>query len=236
MGYDGRADVRQFVEQSPLPDIHKVANFSVYAYRQDINRFLALHELFNIQIPVKGSIVECGVFLGQSLFSFAHFSGIYEPANYHRQVIGFDTFDGFPDWDSKDAFDPIRGIFKPNFDSFTELDNASRAFQKNHYLEGEEKIRLIKGDAKDTIPTFLEDNQHFMCSLLYLDFDLYQPTKIALEHFLPRMPKGAVVAFDEIHNPHWPGETRALMDTIGIPNLEIRNFPFNPNISYAILS
>jgi hypothetical protein len=78
------------------------SNFSVYASRQDINQFLALHELFKLQMGIKGSIVECGVYMGSSLFSFAHFSGIYEPSNYHREIIGFDTFEGFPSVHEKD--------------------------------------------------------------------------------------------------------------------------------------
>ena len=48
-------------------------------------------------------------------------------------------------------------------------------------------------------------------SLLFLDFDLYEPTKAALEQFVPRMPRGAVLAFDELDNPIWPGETKALL-------------------------
>ena len=74
MGFDGRENIRRFINESPMNAVHKIANFAVYANRQDVNRFLALHELFKLQMPVKGSIVECGVFLGQSLFLFAHFS------------------------------------------------------------------------------------------------------------------------------------------------------------------
>lgn len=235
MGFDGRESIRKFINDSKVSDNDKVENFSVYTNRQAINRFLALHEIFKLQLGVKGSIVECGVFLGQSLFSLAHFSSIYEPSNYHRQIIGFDTFTGFPNWSVEDQFESSRGIFKPNYDTFTELTKAISAFQSNHYLEGEEKIRLVKGDATKSIPKFIAENQHFICSLLYMDFDLYEPTKIALETFLPRMPKGAILLFDEIHNPHWPGETLALMDVIGIKNVEIRNFSFNPNLSYIVL-
>lgn len=235
MNWDGRDHVRDFINNSTQNSQHIAANFAVYANRQDINRFLALHELFKLQLPVKGSIVECGVFGGSSLFTFAHLSGIYEPSNYHRQVIGFDTFEGFPDWSEVDMIEPGRDIFKPNFDTFKELSDASKAFQKNHYLEGEQKIRLIKGDACQTIPKFLENNKHFICSMLYLDFDIYEPTRIALLNFLPRMPKGSILAFDEIHNSHWPGETQALVDVLGIDKVEIRNFPFNPNISYIKL-
>ena len=235
MGYDGRENIRKFIGESKQTSKWIAANFAVYANRQDINRFLALHELFKLQMPIKGSIVECGVYGGSSLFSFAHFSSIYEPSNYHREVIGFDTFMGFPEWSVLDEFESTREQYNPKFDSFSELNNAADAFQANHYLESEPKIKLIKGNAVETIPDFLNKNKHFICSMLYMDFDLYEPTKVALQNFLPRMPKGAVLVFDEIHNPHWPGETIALMEILGIRNVEIRNFPFNPNISYMVL-
>ena len=156
MGFDGRLEIKNFVNQSQADKSDISANFAVYANRQDINRFLALHELFKLQLPVKGSIVECGVFGGSSLFTFAHLSGIYEPSNYHRKIIGFDTFEGFPGWSDIDEFEPSRGISRPEFVTFKELSNAAVAFQKNHYLEGEEKKSLIKGDATKTIPEFLE--------------------------------------------------------------------------------
>ena len=34
-------------------------------------------------------------------------------------------------------------------------------------------------------------------SLLYLDMDIYEPTKVALKELLPRMAKGSIIAFDE---------------------------------------
>ena len=47
-------------------------------------------------MSLKGSVVECGVNLGGGIFSWAHFSSILEPYNYHRKIIGFDTFLGIP--------------------------------------------------------------------------------------------------------------------------------------------
>ena len=235
MGHDGRKELQEFITNSKQTTLGKALNFPVYASRQDINQFLALQELFKLQLPIKGSIVECGVYMGSSLFSFAHFSGIYEPSNYHREIIGFDTFEGFPDWSEFDMFDPSREKFKPGFDTFTELTNAANAFQANHYLEDRKKVRLVKGNATQTIPRFLKENKHFVCSMLFIDIDLYEPTKTALNHFLPRMPKGAILAFDEIHNPDWPGETQALDEILGIKNIPIRSFEFNPKVSYVVL-
>ena len=30
------------------------------------------------------------------------------------------------------------------------------------------------------------------------------------------MPKGGILAFDELDNPQWPGETKAVMDKVGL--------------------
>jgi hypothetical protein len=79
------------------------------------------------------------------------------------------------------------------------------------------------------------DNPHLVVSLLFLDLDLYEPTLVALRHLLPRLPKGAVVAFDELDNPLWPGETSAVLDEVGLNRLELRRFDFDPYIGYAVM-
>ena len=68
-----------------------------------------------------------------------------------------------------------------------------------------------------------------------MDVDLFEPTKIALEQFVPRMPRGAVLAFDELDNPMWPGETLALLSTLGIRSLRLQRLEWDPYISFAIL-
>lgn len=72
--------------------------------------------------------------------------------------------------------------------------------------------------------------------MLFLDLDLYEPTKVAIENFFPRMPKGAIVAFDELDNPIWPGETMALLETVGINRLKMERVEFDPYIGYAVIS
>ena len=69
-----------------------------------------------------------------------------------------------------------------------------------------------------TIPEFIKNNQHTLVSLLYLDFDLYKPTLLALKEFLPRMPKGSIIAFDELHDSKYPGETVAMLEELNLNN------------------
>jgi hypothetical protein len=96
-------------------------------------------------------------------------------------------------------------------------------------------ITLIPGDAVHTIPDFVARYPHLVVALLFLDFDLYEPTATALRHLLPRMPRGAVIAFDELDDPDWPGESQAVLDEIGLRNLRLRRVPFDATVSFAVL-
>jgi hypothetical protein len=215
----------------------KIKNFAKYIKRKDLSRFLVLYEIFKKQLKIKGSIIECGVHQGGGLFSFAKLSSIFEPYNYHRKIIGFDTFSGFPSSaNKKDNKDYAKkGNFLEKVDILEDLNKAEKFFDNERYLNHVKKIELIEGDANQTIPRYLKKNKHLLISLLFLDFDLYKPTKTALKLLLKRVPKGGVVAFDELNNPHWPGETEALLEELNINKLEIQNYNFEPNISFFIL-
>ena len=68
-----------------------------------------------------------------------------------------------------------------------------------------------------------------------MDCDLFEPTKAALEAFVPRMPKGAILAFDELDNPIWPGETLAVLETLGVRSLRLQRLEWDPYISFAVI-
>jgi hypothetical protein len=227
----------ELFEHSPDPVEQRLESFPKYVRRQDLKRFLALYELFKIALTVKGSIVECGVFRGFSVMAWAKLSAILEPENLTRRIYAFDTFDGFPSVDRKDANDvapAVPGEFAAEA-YYDELQHLIEAFDQDRFLGHIDKVHLIKGDAVQTIPSFVAAHPHLVVSLLYLDFDLYQPTKAALEHFVPRMPAGSVLAFDELDNPIWPGETLAALDSVGLRSLKLQRLPWDPYIGYAIL-
>ena len=56
-----------------------------------------------------------------------------------------------------------------------------------------------------------------------------------LELLLPRLTRGSVIAFDELNSPEFPGETLALMETIGLSRYAIRRSPLNPLVSYLVI-
>jgi len=231
-------ELEQYFVNSNDSVIDRLSNFPKYVTRQSLTNFLAKYEIYKKIKNLNGSIVECGVLFGGGLMSFAHFSSIFEPVNYTRKIIGFDTFSGFPKLSKSDfTKSPNRQMKKGgyNINSFNDLKKCIELFDSNRFINHITKIELVKGDVKKTIPKYIKDNPHLIVSLLYLDLDLYEPTKIALHNFMPRMPKGSIMVFDEINVDQWPGETLAVLDEIGISNLRIKRFEFAPLISYAVI-
>lgn len=233
---EGPANERCF-NRNPSSWQTKLENFPKYVRRQNLTRFLALYEIFKRVSTVKGSVVECGVNHGFGIMSWAKFSAILEPVNLTRRVYGFDTFDGFPDVSESDRSDNSRHVKVGDLaaDSFEELNELINIYDSTRFLGHVDKVKLIKGDATKTIPEFIEKNPHILVSLLFMDFDLYEPTKVALDHFLPRMPKGGIVAFDELDNPLWPGETLAMLEAHTERRFRLERMEFDPYISFAVI-
>jgi Macrocin-O-methyltransferase (TylF) len=224
-------------DESACNTFDKLRNFPKYVRRQDIARFLCRFEIFKRQMGIKGSVVECGVHHGGGLMSWAQFSVTLEPYNYHRKIIGFDTFEGFPDVASQDGVGENAhiGAFREGYDIHAELMSSISEFDDNRFINQKQKIELVKGDANRTIPLYLSDNPHLLISLLYMDFDIYEPTVTALAALLPRVPKGGIVAFDEVNNPDWPGETLALLKSLELHHHRLECVAYEPNISFIQL-
>jgi len=218
--------------------VWKLQNFPKYVPRQSITRFLTRHEIFKHVLDVQGSVVEVGVLGGGSLLSWAHLSSIFEYLNYQRRIIGFDVFGDDISPSEKDETGSSLDQYRQGnmgLDSYNDIQESVEVFDMNRFLSSEPKVELIKGLAEDSIPRYLAKNPETVVSLLYLDVNLYEPTRAAIEHFFPRMPKGAVIVFDELNDRGLPGETLALIDTIGIRNLAIKRFSHDTKISYAVL-
>jgi len=234
---DEPALVQALFDGNPSSWATKIENFPKYVRRQNLTRFLALYELFKLNLPVKGSVVECGVNHGFGLMTWSKLSALLEPVNLTRRIYGFDTFEGFPGVSDQDRSAGSMHVRAGDLraDVYEELTELIAIQDATRFLGHVPKTFLVRGDATVTIPAFVRENPHPVVSLLFLDFDLYEPTHAALTHFLPRMPKGAVLAFDELDNPLWPGETIAMLEEHAKRRLRLERFSFDPYIGYAIL-
>jgi len=228
-------ELEQSYGASPFSVVEKLMNFPLYVPRQDLTKFIVKYEIFKRVLAIQGSIVECGVSFGGGLMSFAQLSAILEPTNHQRKIIGFDTFAGIAGLSGADAQSDSKEAHLGGLgvDSYAEILRCVALYDMNRFVGHIPKVELIRGDARHTIPEYVKENPHLVVSLLYLDFDVYEPTKVALEHFVPRMPRGAVIAFDQLNSKDWAGETAAVTEALRLQSLRIERFPFESTISFA---
>ena len=226
---DKRANFYQMFAQSPIPEKEILSNLGLYLNRQTLSRILFMHELYLKIVNVHGVVVEFGVRYGQNLALFESFRGIYEPFNYNRKVIGFDTFSGFPEVTlSKGDYS-----VPDNYENY--LEDVLKYHESEQPIPQKKKFELVKGDAVITIDDYLERHPETIIALAYFDFDLYSPTKKCLQAIKDRLTKGSILAFDELNCPEFPGETLAFKEVIGINSYSIKRSPLNPLCSYIVI-
>ena len=223
--------------QCPIPPNELLSNLGLFLNRQTLSRVLFMHELYQRIIPVHGVIMEFGVRWGQNLALFSSFRGMYEPYNYNRKIVGFDTFSGFPSVSSHDGIDDIAhaGAYGVTSDYDTYLDSVLAYHETESPLSHIKKYELIKGDATITLEQYLLAHPETIIALAYFDFDIYEPTKKCLELIRSHLTKGSVVGFDELNWPSFPGETKAVKEVFGLDKYAIRRSPLNPSPSFVVI-
>lgn len=225
------------LKNTPLPDDELLANLGIYMTSKNMSRMLFFYEIYKMLVETHGVIMEFGVRWGQTMSMLSALRGIFEPFNRHRRIIGFDTFDGFIGMEEKDGAN-----CKCKDGSFGVADSYENYLDKVMHLQEElnpinhlKKYELVKGDARETIPTYFDQHPEALVSLAIFDFDIYSPTKAAIEAVAPRLFKGSILVFDELCDDIFPGETVALMETLGVNGLRIKRMPMTARISYAVV-
>lgn len=147
---------------------------------------------------------------------------IYNPLSL-RKVVGFDTFESYPDSTSAqhDKLSSANFISATGYKPITpeSIMNIAQNLGLSH------RIELIKGDACITIPQYMKENPGFRVALLNLDFDVYEPTAVALEHLFPRIVPKGIVVLDEYAVANW-GESKAADEFIQGRSILLKSFPW----------
>ena len=151
---------------------------------------------------IDGAYVECGVYKGGSIMNMA-----LTQLNYIKKVhiYLYDTFEGMTPQTKHDI--NYRGVSASRI-----LKNPSKMcvcsleqVKKNVSLAGypKEFFHFRKGDVADT----LKGNIPEKISLLRLDTDWYESTKIELEVLYPKLVTGGVLILDDYG--YWLGARKA---------------------------
>lgn len=166
------------------------------------DRLSAMVKSFNYVIDndIQGDFVECGVWRGGNLILLNQLS---QKKNTKRIIYGFDTFQGMTpptdvdvDYKGKSSKQLLDASVKTdnvqNVWAYCSLENVKNNIQK---FSNSDKINLVKGPVEQTLLN--ESNLPKEISILRLDTDWYESTKIELEVLYPRLVKGGILIIDD---------------------------------------
>tara|TARA_B110000014_G_scaffold127535_1_gene87878 strand:+ start:112 stop:771 length:660 start_codon:yes stop_codon:yes gene_type:complete len=202
-------------------------NFYFTCNNDRISKIIIQYELFLKTQKIKGDIVECGVFKGTSLIRFGIFRDILK--NKSKKLIGFDTFGKFPSAGfSKDVKQRKKFLEQSGGESISKKQLLKILNEKKI----SKNIELVEGDIIKTLPKYVKKHPNMKISLLNLDVDLFEPTKIILENLFPKIVKGGIIILDDYNI--FPGETKAVKEYFKDKKVIIKKFDYRKSPSYII--
>lgn len=184
-------------------------------------RFLYYRRLFAIAADCEGDVVECGVGKGQTLLMWAALA--YDEAK-HRQVWGFDSFEGFPlptveDTSPRNWRQGEWAVSTPN--SIREL--FVKAGYPTEWFRAH--VTLVKGFFGESLTKYTGER----IALLHLDVDLYESYRDCLMQLYDKVAPGGVIAFDEYMGTfeyiNAPGGRQAIDEFLSARGVSVQRDP-----------
>ena len=232
-----REEHGRLISECPIPPDQIINNIQLFINSKQMARILFMNHIYSQIVDVMGVVMEFGTRWGPNMAEFAALRGVYEPFNRHRKIVGFDTFEGFPHISSEDGTSNMMqaGHLALPKDYNDYLEKILSAIESDNPISHIRKFEIVKGDAIQTVPAYLDRHPETIVALAYFDFDVYAPTKAVLELIKDRLVKGSVVAFDEACDEDSPGETQAIMEVFGLPNVRLQRLPYCSRTSYFVV-
>jgi hypothetical protein len=224
-------------EQSPIPEEHRLNNLALFIRRQVLSRILFFNDLYQKILNVHGIVMEFGVLWGQNMALLQSLRGLYEPFNYNRKIVGFDTFEGFPSVHERDGQSSVvkHGNYATTKGYERYLEQVLDYHEQESPISHIKKYELVKGDASVQIAKYLKDNPETIVAFAYFDMDVYEPTKKCLEAIRGHLTKGSIIGFDELNLHEFPGETLAVKEVLGLDRYRIQRSPYGSVASYLLV-
>ena len=198
--------------------------FYLTSHPTRIMKLAAHYELYKSISDLPGDVVEFGVFKGASLIRFCTFRDALE-SPHSRKIIGFDAFGKFP---RSGDIDDTAFVEKFENEAGDGLDRDT--IYQALTLKGLQNFELVAGDIMQTLPVYIAQNPALRVSLLHIDVDVYEPTKLVLDLLYERMVRGGVIVFDDYSIVS--GETRAIDEFLSDKSLRLQKLSISHRPSF----
>ncbi len=224
-------------ENAPIPTDQMLLNLPLFMRSSLVAKLLHFNEAYSRIISLPGAIMEFGVWWGQNLALFENLRAVHEPYNHARRIVGFDTFEGYPEPSDKDIKSETLTVggytVSENYEDY--LKEILACHENENVMSQIKKTSLVKGDASESIQTYLKEHPETVVAMACFDMALFEPTRDVLRALMPHFIKGTVLVFDEFYSEEFPGETLAIRETLGTSTHRIERSAFLPDRAYLTI-
>lgn len=231
-------EIGDYFSQSSGTFTEKAHALARFVPRQSLSYMLARTEIYKRILPLHGSVLDFGIHRGASFFTWLQLNAIYEPYNHNRKFIGFDSFSGFSALGAEDQGGESIALKKPGGMEFpegiTEIQRGIALHDLNRPLGHVRNAFVVPGEASASLAQYLQEHPETIVAMANFGLGLYQPTLELLALLKPRLQRGSVLAFEELNQANWPGETRALYEVFSPDEIRLQRDPICPHLSYMV--
>jgi hypothetical protein len=215
---EARAQIFGLLNSYQATEEEKERSLGLFLRASLLARIFAIADIYKLIVGIPGAVFDVGTWRGQTAVVCENLRAIFEPLHFNRRIVCFDTFDGYTGFSGKDKATDLHrdGTYALGSGDYAEflrqllvLHEKSNAMGHNHG-----KHRVIKGDCRQSIPRFLEENPNEYVALAFFDVNAYEPTLQAFEQIWPRLVPGGVTAFWQLSRSTVPAESRVYSETI----------------------
>jgi hypothetical protein len=215
--------------------VQKIDNLEFWAFgalgiaNPETSTLKQYFDLISLTEKVDGDIAELGVSKGASIVTTGL---LLEALGSHRNVMGFDTFSGFPNYSEMDNFSNFQTLYQNGqiseehwfkvqlnrefvaargadvspgkISNSSDFSETSKAIVENKitYFQLGSRIILIEGDFTKNLENELVGKS---LSLVLLDSDLFDSYELTLPHLWRSLTPGGYIYLDEYYSLKFPG-------------------------------
>ena len=201
-------------------------------------RIFGVRELYEQIVDLPGIIMDIGTWRGQTAVLCENMRAIFEPLHLNRRIAAFDTFEGYMGFSERDKETNLHkdGTYKVEEEYEALLSKLLLLHEKNNAMgHYNSKHQVIKGDCRETIPKFFEDNKNEFVALAFFDVNSFEPTHHAFKQVYDRLVPGGVIGFWQLTRNSIPAEgmvySHEILNNYGH---RIRRSEFYPGLCYLI--
>lgn len=172
-------------------------------------RIFAVRELYEKIIMIPGIIVDLGTWRGQTAVLCENLRAILEPMHFNRRIVCFDTFTGYVGFSGKDKSTDLHKegtyVVEPEYGNY--LEQLLILHEKNNAMgHNFGKHRVIKGDCRNTVSDYFQEENNEIVSLAFFDLNSVDPTWESFKLIYEKLSPNGIIAFWQLSRKEIPAE------------------------------